>query len=373
MGHLTFTSHESVSAVKRLEAPWRGLHADCTYPSLYNDFDFFISSTIAFSEPNISLYVLAASDGPDVVAIFPFQLSLLRRNGTTLRLLEYAAQWEIDKPYPLIRTGYEDLAWAALALFLRKHRKRWDRFDLMEVRDALPATTLLPRLLRKPVYWIRVRADRQTPLVSLNRPWEDRWRAHQKMRKKVARIQNTFGERMRFQVFQDADAWESCLATYMDLEARGWKAGRVGIGKNLQTVAFYREFFPRIAASGALRFGFLFVDDEVIAAEVAYINQRTVYFAHGTYDERYAKYSPGMVSRSLFLRYFHGSQYDEGDYLAGYTGYLLPWADRIVPSYKVTVFRISAPVLYSSVVKAARSLFTLRKSDQISSSGPTST
>lgn len=356
MGRLKFRSYESVQDIRTLESSWRRLHEDCTHPSIYNGFDFFISSTTAFTDPDIRLYVLVASEGSEVVAIFPFQLSHLRREGTRLELLGYAAQWEIDKPYPLIRDGYERIAWTELVHFLAANRRRWHRFDLMEVRKDLTAATLLPKLLSKRGYFVRVREDRETPLINLNRPWEERWRAHQKMRKKVSRMQNTFGNRLRFQVLEGLDTWESCLATYMELESKGWKAGRVGIGKNSQTTAFYREFFSRIAANGALRFGMLYVDSEVVAAEIAYIYKQTVYFAHGTYDERFSKYSPGMVSTSLFLRYFHESGFQDGDYLAGYTGYLIPWADRIVPSYKITGIRFSPFVFISLVTEYARKI-----------------
>ncbi|MBK1717780.1 GNAT family N-acetyltransferase [Thiocystis violacea] len=361
MTSLTFEAYESPEAVAALEPVWRQLHADCTYPSVFNGFDFFMASTLAFPAPDSAPYVLVARDRENLVAIFPFQSAGMRRGGLRLRLLEYAAQWETDKPYPLIRRGYEPHAWRELARFLAANRKHWHLFDLVEMREGLTGLSELPRLFRLPRYWVRVRDDFSTPLVALDGSWEARWRAHPKMRKKVARMENAFGDRLRFEVRAGPDDWEACLTAYRVLEAKGWKAGSVGIGRDEPTLSFYRDLFSRLAVRDGLRFGLLFVDEALVAAEIAYVEGRTVYFAHGTYDEGYAKYSPGMVSTSLFLRHFHESDCLEGDYLAGFTGYLLPWADRVLPSHHLTVVRLCAPVLYVFVLKAFHRLLKRRE------------
>jgi CelD/BcsL family acetyltransferase involved in cellulose biosynthesis len=345
MSELSIASYESPEAVATLEKAWRELHADCTYRSVFNGFDFFMASVTAFSEPNILLYVLVATGKDGVVAIFPFQLSRPKDAGRLFWQLEYAAQWEADKPYPLIRRGFEDAAWQALARFLISNRARWHRFHLVEIPEGLAAISELPRLFAPPFYWVRVRDGQSSPVVELDRPWSERWQAHPKMRKKVARMQNAFGERLRFQVYEGADDWQTSLCLYVELESKGWKSGRVGIGKDERTLGFYHDLFSRLAARGGLRVGLLFLDDEPVAAEVAYVEGKTVYFSHGTYDERYAKYSPGMVSTCLFLRYFHDGAFDEGDYLAGFAAYLTPWADRVLTSRKLTILRGSLPVL----------------------------
>jgi CelD/BcsL family acetyltransferase involved in cellulose biosynthesis len=270
--------------------------------------------------------------------------------------LEYAAQWETDKPYPLIRQGHEARAWQALSRFLAAKRRDWHLLELVEMREGSTGLLRLPRLFRPPAYWLRIKRDFNTPLVALDGPWENRWRTHPKMRKKLARMEKTFGDRLRFQVYRSPDDLDFCLDAYVALESKGWKSGRVGIGRDARTLFFYRDFLARLAARDCLRVGLLFIDATPVAAEIAYIEGRYVFFAHGTYDEQLARFSPGMVSTTLFLRHFHAGGYLEGDYLAGFTGYLSPWADRILPSYHVKIARICLPVLVLLALKAVRRL-----------------
>jgi CelD/BcsL family acetyltransferase involved in cellulose biosynthesis len=353
---VTFSVHESVEEIAALETTWRELHKRSTYPSIYNSFDFFISSIKNFSEPDVKLFVLSATYAGVVIAVFPFQLSLVTVFGTRLTRLEYAAQWESDKPYPLIQRGFEELGWQELFRFLTAHHRSWDEVDLCEVRDGLPAAEQLAKLFNSPLYWVRIKEDRRSPIVALDQPWEARWSAHRKMRKKVARMQTAFGDRLRFEVVDGAGNWRDYLKIYIEIESRGWKAGRVGISKDACTLSFYQDLFQSLANRNQICFGILSVDNQPVAVEIAYLQDLVVYFAHGTFDEAFSRYSPGMVSTALFLRHFHNGQWREGDYLAGYAGYVVPWSDRVVSSRRVIIRRLSAHVLYSLAAKGLSKL-----------------
>jgi CelD/BcsL family acetyltransferase involved in cellulose biosynthesis len=354
---VTFAVHESVEEIAALETTWRELHKKATYPSIYNSFDFFISSVKNFSEPDVKLFVLSARYEGVVIAVFPFQLSLVTVFGTHLTRLEYAAQWESDKPYPLFERGFEELGWQELFRFLTVHHHcRWDEIELCEVRDGLPAAEQLPKLFSSPLYWVRIKQDRRSPIVALDQPWEARWSAHRKMRKKIIRIQKTFGDRLRFEVVDGTGNWLDYLKIYVEIESRGWKAGRVGISKDARTLNFYQDLFGSLAKRNQICFGILSVDNQPVAVEIAYLQDRVVYFAHGTFDEAYSRYSPGMVSTALFLRHFHNRQWCEGDYLAGYAGYVVPWSDRVVSSRRMIIRRLSAHVIYTLAAKGLRKL-----------------
>lgn len=356
MKDVVVTIHDSIEKVVSLEGAWRELHQHCTYRSLYNGFDFFIASVTAFATHEVGLLVLSVSLDGELIAIFPLQTSSTTFAGLKLKQIEYAAQWEIDKPYPLIRGGRDAEAWRALFRFLSSGRIKWHWFELVEVREGLSGIAELASHFGLPWYWVRKHADRRSPIIALTDSWEDRWNAHPKMRRKVNRIEKSFGDRLRFEVVDSPDRWLELLDVYVDIESRGWKAGRVGIGKSAQALTFYRDLFGRLIRRGQLAFGVLSVDSKPIAIEIAYLDSGTVYFSHGTYDEEFSGYSPGMVSTTLFLRHFHHAGYKEGDYLAGYAGYVVPWCDRIVGSDKLIVLRSSIPVFYVLAVKAVRKL-----------------
>jgi hypothetical protein len=361
MIELSISTRESIEEVAELEEEWRQLHADCSYQSVFNGFDFFMASISVFPAADTKLYVLVATGVTGVAAIFPFQRSRIRNTWGRLWQLEYAAQWESDKLYPLIRRGFEEAAWLALAQYLSANRAYWDRLQLVEIPEGLAATSALQRAFRPPHYWVRVGDDNVSPIIGLDRPWSERWQGHRKMRKKVARMQNAFGDRMRFQVFDGKEDWRTCIGLYLELESKGWKAGRVGIGKDEYTSLFYWNFLSRLAVRNGLRIGILFIDDTPVAAEIAYVEGSKVYFSHGTYDESFSTYSPGMVSTCLFLQYFHDGTYVDGDFLAGYAGYMTPWADRMLGSRKLQILRISPRLLLLFPDKVKRKLLRRKR------------
>jgi CelD/BcsL family acetyltransferase involved in cellulose biosynthesis len=358
---LVFTAVEDIDTVERLGDEWRGLHARSRYRSVYNSHDFVAACIRGFRDTDIRTLVLTARKDGELVAVFPFQVNLLEYHGARLNVIEYTAPWEMDKPYPVIARGSEEDAWAGLVDYLRRDARRWHRLDLMECRAGLPGPDLLRAGLQRPWYWFRSRPDRKSPVLSLETPWEERWQAHRKMRKKVARMRRDFADRLRFDVTSDSDPCPDLLQAYIDIESRGWKAGRVGIGRDPGATAFYRDLFARLARRGALRFGVLSIDGAPVSIEIAYIDGDTVYFSHGTFDETYASYSPGMVSTCLFLEHFHGIGYVEGDYLAGYAGYMVPWCDRLVESARVSVYRLTPSVLYVFAAKALERLLIRRR------------
>jgi CelD/BcsL family acetyltransferase involved in cellulose biosynthesis len=170
------------------------------------------------------------------------------------------------------------------------------------------------------------------------------------MRKRIERMKKQFGAGFEFKHICDPAAHESCLNQYLKLESRSWRKNTaVGISQSEQNISFHRRLFDALAQKSQLFFGFLYIEGELVAAEIAYTHDNTVYFTHGCYDESFKKFSPGMVSVSLFLKGFFNGQYKNGDFLGGFAHYINPWADHIVLSDRITVARVTPKVLLGCV------------------------
>ncbi len=360
MTGLVFVAYETLEAIQDLAPGWRELHARSVYPSLYNSPDFVIACVMHFRDEDMRPWVLAVKDAERLVAVFPFQVSSLEYYGAKLKVIQYNAPWESDKPYPVIAQGFEAVVWSEFGEYLRTSGESWHQLDLMEWREELPGKKALLSNFASPMYWSRMRPHRKSPVLSLRVPWEDRWNTHRKMRKKVSRMRRAFGDDLRFEVFDGREKRAELLDAYMSIESRGWKAGEIGIGRGDDATAFYRDLFGRLANRDSLRFGVLSVGDRPISIEIAYIEGKEVYFSHGTFDEEYAKYSPGMVSTCLFLEHFHRTEYDRGDFLAGYAAYIVPWVDKLVDSKQVSIYRITPTVLYVFLARALRRILRRR-------------
>lgn len=86
----------------------------------------------------------------------------------------------------------------------------------------------------------------------------------------------------------------SALETYLELEAKGWK-GRAGtaIPESAAETEFIRGVVRNLGAEGRVRIDELKLGERVIASSITYRNGRTAWYAKISFDEDFAKNSPG--------------------------------------------------------------------------------
>ena len=342
---------ETLAELVELQPEWEALHANCTYSSLYNGFTYTLAAVETLLQPPAQIFfVTVRAQTPDhgLIAIFPFQLAPRERFDSTCRTLEYAALPEADKPYPIIGLGHEEGAWRALADFLRRHAGLWDVLELTEVRQGLEAERIVPRLFSSPRFQVRVTEGSRAPIVAIDEGWETFAAKHRKMRKSIRDIERAVPD-LRFVVHDGTADWQDYFERFKALDQRSWKAGKVGISKNERSETFYRRLFERLSREGKIWFASFFDGDTMIAGSIAFSHGQTAYFCHVTYDEAYAKHSPGMVLTSLFLKHFQETPLKEADFLGGFAQYLDRWAKEIVTTAGITVYRLSPRILFDFV------------------------
>ncbi len=330
---------ESKQQILAFKDQWQTLHNDCECKSIYNSFEFTYHSLCEFKDSTLKNHIVVISNNEDTIAIFPFQIYFEKRYIFTFRIMEYIAQDEIDKPCPIIKKGHEFLAWEYLYEYLNDAKRNWDILSLMEVRSSARDKDINRELCSESNYMYRINQDKAGPEIRLNKPWSEFWNSHKKMRKKVHKIQTDYKEDLSFKI--NELPWQESLEIYMILENKSWKKGRVGINKDTETASFYKNYYQELALKHQLHFGFLYIKEQVISAEIAYSLDDKVYFSHGCYDQEYQKYSPGMVSTCLFIKHFMDKKYSKGDFLCGYSGYLNAWSESTVDTYQVDIYNRS--------------------------------
>lgn len=84
------------------------------------------------------------------------------------------------------------------------------------------------------------------------------------------------------------------LDTYLGLEAKGWK-GRAGtaIPESAAETEFIRRVVHNLGVQGRVRFDELKLGERVIASSITYRNGRTAWYAKISFDEDFARNSPG--------------------------------------------------------------------------------
>lgn len=356
---MTYTSQriETFDGLRELKPEWDRLHSECTYSSIYNGATYTIAAAEALIEPPAKICFITVrertADGP-LVAIFPFQNSQRKRFNWSYRTIEYAALSEADKPYPIIARDHEDGAWRSLAEYLTNDAGRWDILDLSEVKQGLAANVLVPKYFRPPKYVVRTRDGSRSPIVPLDEGWEAFAAKHRRMRKKIRDIERAIPA-LRFVVHDSKTEWQEFFERFKALEQRSWKAGKIGISKNARAESFYRELFDRLVIEEKIQFASFLDGDEMISGSIAYSHGETAYFCHVTYDEAYAKYSPGMVMTSLFLKHLQETPLQNADFLGGFAQYLNPWAKEILTTKGITVIKITPKIVFDFLCFSVRS------------------
>ncbi len=350
---LKITKVNSIEAVRLIQDEWNDLHSRCSYRSIYNSFDYLYLACTSVFFPSDELYFLLVrfADSGKLVAIFPFRLTNLYWHRVKFNIIIYAGLNEADKPYPIIDSQFEKESWHIAIKYIKGEKNQWHFLELIEIYEGLLAPQILANEFSSIFYYKKLSCDVKSPIFDLNVSWPAFWSKHRKMRKKVRKIQADFADKMQFRVFNNVDTWNDCLRDYIKLESRSWKADKkIGISRSTKYIDFYRQFFERLAAQNKLFFGFLYIGEQLVSAEIAYSCGDTVYFSHGAFDRTFGKYSPGMVSTSLFLKYFHESSYSKGDFLGGFSHYINPWASCIVPSYNQTIYRVTPKLAVAYVL-----------------------
>lgn len=330
---------ETDEEILALKSSWEELHENSIAPSIYNSFVFIYESIQAYkySEVTKKIFTLTDDETHQLLAIFPMQQYENAWHFIPFNTLETTALNEImDKPFPVIRTGFHDISWRVFFTHLKDNISDWHHFFLRDVPFSYPVLQLLPEICEELNLEYQVNYDSVSTEISIEGEWDDFWQQQRTMRRNMNKIEREFGDRLAFTVHDDK--WQWCLDKYIELENKTWKKG-LGVTADEETIAFYYRFCEKLNAAGQLKFGFMTVDDQLITATIAYApHGDTVYFPQGCYDPAYKKYSPNMVNLTYFLKYFYGTTYKKVDFLCGYAGFLSKWADAEIKTYDINIY-----------------------------------
>ena len=328
---ISFAQHYSLQEIINLEQEWKQLHPNSSQPSIYNSFDFIYQSIQHFQHPNITPFILTIRLDNELIGLFYLQSDIEKRMGIKVRVLEFCALDEIDKPSPVIHVNHLSKVWGEFFNYLSQQTD-WDIVSLIEQEES--ALKHLIHHANENGFIHRINPDKQGPILHLNQSWDKFWLDHKKMRKKLYKIEKDFKDKVDFKIKDGSEL----LDDYINIEQSSWKSGKLGISKSPKTLDFYQEIAFNLRHNFVI--GILYIDGKPVSGEIAYTQNDRVYFCHGCYSEEYNQYSPGMISTTLFIKHFmNESDYNHGDFLCGYAGYLNAWSDQIIQTHRIDIYR----------------------------------
>jgi CelD/BcsL family acetyltransferase involved in cellulose biosynthesis len=124
---------------------------------------------------------------------------------------------------------------------------------------------------------------------------------------------------IEFRVGKDRDKLDYYLDIYHKIRDKSWKA-------NEADQNFLKEFREFTIDQNWLRFGFLFLGDQPIAAQIRMVVNNTAYLLSTVYDPEFKKYSPGLILLAEMFKYFIDlEEVQEIDNLKGDEPYKKEW------------------------------------------------
>jgi hypothetical protein len=246
----------------------------------------------------------------------------------------------------------------SMVFLTRKSRSAWCSFlpsqtqvaptllrkqdDLHSLLGALPTAVLwLDLLCQDPDYSLardmnsipgsEFKAHSLTLNISLAGTFEEYWeqrskKLRQEMRRTLRKIEQD-GLTFRLDARRGAEAVDEAVVNYGLIESRGWKAKEgTAIHPDNAQGRFYRDLMARFARKNEALVYELHLGGALVASQLAIGNSVMLITLKTTYEESFAKYSPGRVLDYLMLeREFQEKRYSTVEYYTNASPEVLRW------------------------------------------------
>jgi len=285
-----------LDGVREIAPAWSDLAKRALTANIFYEPQFALPARLPFGD-GVQLLAIHADQSPSapLLGVWPFRLSRLRWGVPLPVLLGWTHPFAASG-VPLLDADRADEALTAL-------------YHLPSAFPGLPRRALMPLLpdqgpfadalgavqarlgLRearteghdRAIFTPRANADTTAHLSSGSRS---------KLRQEYRRLEKDGPVTLR--VVESVRELGPALETYLELEAKGWK-GRAGtaIPSSPAETEFMRGVVGDLGVEGRARIDELRLGDRVIASSITYRNGATAWYAKISFDEEFAKNSPG--------------------------------------------------------------------------------
>lgn len=216
------------------------------------------------------------------------------------------------------------------AVYLREQAMETGKHPAMEAMEAMDDRR----------YTASLSEPMQSPHVDLRDPWPQYLASRSRsLRKNYRRRLRQLGKVGELQCVDEAhfDCPEACLAAYLDVERRSWKATTpFGVGGHPIRRGFYADLVHTLSARGEARFRFLLLDGQPVAATFGVVRRGQFASLEICHDSAFDRYSPGVVLTGLELEALMAEEDClEYDFLIGTYANKSAWATKTVTARHV--------------------------------------
>lgn len=273
------------------------------------------------------IVVVLRDDVP--VAIAPLQITRNKQLWARVRTVSYIGQpSECDRPMLL---GAADGSIAeGVADYLMRQKDRWTSIVLFEQPMDSALVAALGRRLHAARYFMAQIDGNECPYIQVKGTWAEYLASRSKSFRKSLRRRHAQLEglgRLEFELIRGNEN-DQALDRFRAVEDKSWKRTQnLGVARSERHWKFHQRLACCPGPADWLRFGFLRLDGQDIAATMGLLWQRRFYSMHVVHDAAQVDTSPGVVLTALELEQLFADQgCDHYDFLGGFLTNKLSWA-----------------------------------------------
>ncbi len=283
--------------IDALSGEWAALATHASEPNAFAEPWFVAASLRHLAEAPIRL--AEVRDGAALIGVLP----LVVEQGYGRVPVRFVQNWRHHHHFfgaPLVAAGREQDFWRALLTGLDGEGWAPGFLHLRDLTEDGPlhmALNAVAAELWRPTH-IAYRETRALLQSELSPDAYYEQAVRKKKRKELARLGNRLAEegQLSSRCFAPGDDLALWCDAFLRLEGSGWK-GREGSALNatVETEAFFREALTGAEAEGRLQIVALELDGAPIAMLVNFITPPGSFSFKTAFDERYARFSPGVL------------------------------------------------------------------------------
>ncbi len=254
---------------------------------------------------NIEVYFISIYRGSQLAAVFPVGRKRARR----FNLVELTMPISEDLGiFPDAVVAHEEDHTRVFAFFLKAMKSHPAlKWDVLVVRDTLYESHISKCLRGAHRYLTSSKQTGKCNYIRID-PFRDKHLVLSKnFRANLRKAKNLMHKngQVEFECISDLPSVEEALSAFIGLEASGWKgksqhdkqqyyAGSA-LALNESKLVFHQNLVRALAISGYVDVYKLLLNGKVVSLNIAVVLNKACYLLKITYDETYAKLSPGNV------------------------------------------------------------------------------
>jgi len=354
MGHLQVVD-EPYPLTSAFRTDWLRLHARAIGANVFSTLLWLEQGLLAFAAPGTAVRPVRFVAGDEQTVAMCLLCETTTRRGWLPQRCLRTVDYNVQRFMPIIAATPDHITAALLALYQARAR-RFDVLDFFKLDGLDGHLTAITDRLRGAGIATHLSEFNLQPYLLMRDTWEEEYRTHSPVFWKNPRRMHNKLERevgpvryVRVRTAADLAQLPATLDAIGMVMRKSWQAADIEQGGNYtvtQMEAFYRAIAHAAAPHGNLDLNVLYANDIPIAFDYNVVEAARVYVLIGMYDGAYAKYSPGKVLMTLWLRDSHARGDRRIEFGGEHLEYKAQWASTTAPAFRL---RLRGTTLVSRV------------------------